>query len=143
MRRIWGVLLLVIVMLAVFGAVPKFRNTIRQRYIWYGCKPYGEVRNATAKVKLVDVKLVKLESPFRPSVFVSDRSTQRLLLRGLQGALLPPQVYKNRVEHAIVVLKGGKRLETFGFSTRREVDAFSPSFVEGLRRAGIRVPDPT
>ena len=140
MRRLAAAVVVAIVMFALVAlAVPATRTGLATWYTWRGTEPDMSVRSAISQVKPADIMSVELVVlPGR--ITVRDADAVRLLLTGLQQASSPRQNLKYQLDRVTIVLKGGKRVGPFPFSTRREVDSFSPEFVEGLRKAGIKVP---
>lgn len=63
-----------------------------------------------------------------------------LFLLGLQEARIPREIALNRVHHITLLLKGGKVIGPFDFAQGRRIDNFSPTFIQGLKKAGLKEP---
>jgi hypothetical protein len=63
-----------------------------------------------------------------------------MMLAGLQDARLPDAVWKNRAETVVIRLKNGKSVGPFYFSADRRIDAFSPTFIAGLKAIKMKLP---
>jgi len=134
-KRIWwalGIAAVLIGAAALISSIPRPNVT-----------PADDVRAAVQGIGLSEVKACDILShsiylqlgtdPTR----VTDRESISLLLTGLKEASYPEPFIMNRVDSITLILKDGRRVGPFAFSTDREVDAFSPEFVKGLEREGI------
>jgi len=156
-RRVRALVVALVLCTALAGAL---LWSVRARDEWSRSQPYGEVRAAVANLRSRDIAAVVLDTPpdflvltpsgRRPSGLklmtgaesmyrtVSNPTAISLLLRGLQEATIPPQYRLDRTFHVTLVLNNGRVLGPFGFAPTIRVDCFSPTFIKGLKAAGIK-----
>lgn len=108
-----------------------------------GITPAYDVRRAVSGLTASEVKAIIVTQGMTmwPKT-ITDRESVGLLLAGLKEASYPDPMMKNRVEYVTLELTNGTTIGgpgQFSLSTDREIDAFSPKFVAGLRREGIQV----
>jgi len=157
-RRICSNAVLALLAAAIAGLiiVVGVRWGIRYFDPWRTTVPDVMTRRAVAGLKPDDVAGITVQGPIRAildgpppsgpfvsverSIVVTDRAITKLLLEGLQEAVVPDPTPTNRIYEATIRLRGGKTVGPFGYVCQREIDAFSPKFVAGLRAAGIQVP---
>lgn len=134
----------VVIAVAVIAVVLALEwGNITSWYVWRHSVPDPATRRSVAGVQPNDVESVRLESlslPVPCHKTIRDRAVVALLVNGLKEATIPEPMPCNRVDHITLILKGGKKVGPFAFSVDSEVDSFSPPFVDGLKKAGIRVP---
>jgi len=138
MKRL-KIIVVVAICVVVAVVVVSEWGAISMWHAWSRSKPDTAVRNAVLGTSVADISYVKLETPFAPTV-IRNRTIIALLLKGLKQATLPEPLLQNRTDKITLVLGSGKVLGPFAFSLDREVDSFSPAFVDGWRQLGIRVP---
>jgi len=127
---------------------------------WSRSRPDAATRIAVAKVAPNDVSAVVLDTPpdflvLTPTGVAPTRVRQiqgfkqmyrvtknpaaiSLLLNGLREATTPTVTCQDKVFHITLFLKNGSVLGPFGFSQTIRVECFSPTFIEGLKAAGVK-----
>lgn len=112
---------------------------------FWGTVPANDVSSVASGIQPSQVKAFEIQSM---QVYMStgsdvkrttDRKSIDLLLTGLKKARYPDPMPQNRVDHITLILKDGRRIGPFAFSVDREIDAFSPEFIAGLKNEGISV----
>ena len=145
MKRVHQVAITVAVVCAVVLIVAVLAwKPISTWWQWrHHTKPDVETRMAVSGLKPAQIDSIQMNSPYTPTPWrdiVRDRPAIRLLLAGLKDAHVPDPMRENRAETVVIRLRNGKSIGPFYFSTDRPIDAFSPTFIEGLKAIKMRLP---
>ncbi|MEN6357825.1 MAG: hypothetical protein ABFD83_12165 [Armatimonadota bacterium] len=91
----------------------------------------------TPNGKRPDTKILGMQPGFHYK-YKTNLAAIALLLRGLKEAKRPPEYRLNRVYHITLIMKDGKVIGPFGFGQGVRVDCFGPTFIKGLKQAGVK-----
>jgi len=139
----------VVIMLAVVCAVVLIVAVLAWKPIstWWqwrhDTEPDVETRMAVSALKPAQIDSIQVNSPRTPTPWremVKDRPAIKLLLAGLKDARVPVPMPHNRAETLVIRLKNGKSVGPFYFSADRPIDAFSPTFIDGLKAIKMKLP---
>jgi len=146
MKRVHHFAIMVAVVCAVVLAIAVLAwKPIGIWWQWHhNTEPDVETRMAVSRLKATQIDAIQVDSP-RTRVpwrdIVRDRPAIRMLLAGLQDARVPEPMLENRAETVVIRLKNGNTVGPFYFSADRRIDAFSPTFIEGLKAIKMRLPE--
>jgi hypothetical protein len=140
MRKVKIVAWLLVFLVVLTAIIISNWDSIMVQYAWFRAKPEHVIRNQVSGLNPTDIAYIELKAPYMYKQ-VHNRAVIAKMLSGLQNAVVPDPLIKNRVDIVILYLKSGNQLGPYMFSIEREVDSFSPEFVYGLRQLGIKVPE--